>query len=198
LNGVRGRVLDACAAPGGKSGHLLEAGAGQVDLTCVDVDEERLRSVAENLDRLDLDATLIAADASNPNEWWDESPFDAILVDAPCSASGVIRRHPDIKLLRREEDLEALNVRQYGLLQSLWPLLAPGGRLLYVTCSVFAAENDAVVSRFMKNTGDAREDNVLQNNNIHDLMRAKACGFQILPGTAGLDGFFYAGLKKVS
>ena len=198
LNGVRGRVLDACAAPGGKSGHLLEAGAGQVDLTCVDVDEERLRSVAENLDRLGLDATLIAADASNPNEWWDESPFDAILVDAPCSASGVIRRHPDIKLLRREEDLEALNVRQYGLLQSLWPLLAPGGRLLYVTCSVFAAENDAVVSRFMENTGDAREDNVLQNNNIHDLMRAKACGFQILPGTAGLDGFFYAGLKKVS
>jgi 16S rRNA (cytosine967-C5)-methyltransferase len=198
LEGVSGRVLDACAAPGGKSGHLLELAAQHIDLTCIDKDEGRLVAVQENLDRLDFDATLIAADASNPSKWWDGSPFDAILLDAPCSASGVIRRHPDIKLLRRETDIVALARLQFGLLEALWPLLVPGGRLLYVTCSVLAAENDKVVARFLNATGDAQEDSVLQNNNIHDLMRDKACGRQILPGTAGLDGFYYAGLKKVS
>ncbi len=198
LEGVSGRVLDACAAPGGKSGHLLELAAQHIDLTCIDKDEGRLVAVQENLDRLDFDATLIAADASNPSKWWDGSPFDAILLDAPCSASGVIRRHPDIKLLRRKTDIAALARLQFGLLEALWPLLVPGGRLLYVTCSVLAAENDKVVARFLNVTGDAQEDSVLQNNNIHDLMRDKACGRQILPGTAGLDGFYYAGLKKVS
>jgi 16S rRNA (cytosine967-C5)-methyltransferase len=198
LKDVSGRVLDACAAPGGKSGHLLELAAQHIDLTCIDKDEGRLVAVQENLDRLDFDATLIAADASNPSKWWDGSPFDAILLDAPCSASGVIRRHPDIKLLRRETDIVALARLQFDLLEALWPLLVPGGRLLYVTCSVLAAENDKVVGRFLNATGDAQEDSVLQNNNIHDLMRDKACGRQILPGTAGLDGFYYAGLKKVS
>jgi 16S rRNA (cytosine967-C5)-methyltransferase len=124
--------------------------------------------------------------------------FDAILLDAPCSASGVIRRHPDIKLLRRASDIDALAQLQSGLLEGLWPLLAPGGRLLYVTCSVFAAENDAPVGRFLEAHADAKEDRVLQNNNIRDLMRSKACGYQILPGTAGLDGFYFAGLVKVS
>jgi 16S rRNA (cytosine967-C5)-methyltransferase len=198
LQDIEGRVLDACAAPGGKSGHLLELGEGRIDLTCIDMDESRLVRVSENLDRLGFCATLIAADASKPDEWWDGSSFDAILLDAPCSASGVIRRHPDIKLLRRPEDLDSLAALQLKLLAALWALLAPGGRLLYATCSVFAAENDGVVARFLRDSADAREDDVLQNNNIRDLMRDKACGQQILPGTAGLDGFYYAGLVKVS
>ena len=198
VDGVEGRVLDACAAPGGKSGHLLELTRGRIDLTCVDKDQARLGGVAANLDRLGLDATLIAADASKPCKWWDGSPFNAILLDAPCSASGVIRRHPDIKLLRRATDIQELAALQVCLLDALWPLLAPEGRMLYVTCSVFAAENEAVVAAFLEQTGDAQEDDVLQNNNIRDLMRDKACGEQILPGTAGTDGFYYAGLVKVS
>ena len=198
VDGISGRVLDACAAPGGKSGHLLELGGGRINLTCMDKDEARLGSVSENLNRLGFDATLIAADASKPKEWWDGSPFDAILLDAPCSASGVIRRHPDIKLLRRQADLDRLAQLQSELLVALWPLLARGGRLLYVTCSTFAVENDAVVARFLRDTVDAQEEDVLQNNNIRDLMRTKACGHYILPGTAGLDGFYYAGLRKVS
>ncbi len=198
LDGVAGRVLDACAAPGGKTGHLLEVAGEQIELTAIDNDKARLQLVRENLDRLGFDATLIAADASKPSEWWDGEPFNAILLDAPCSASGVIRRHPDIKHLRRATDIPELAQLQASLLQTLWPLLAPAGRLLYVTCSVLAAENDEVVARFLKTTDDAREDDVLQNNNIRDLMRDKACGRQILPGTAGLDGFYYAGLKKVS
>jgi len=198
LEGVTGRVLDACAAPGGKTGHLLEVAGDQIEVTAIDSDSERLQSVRENLDRLGFDATLIASDASKPGEWWDGTPFNAILLDAPCSASGVIRRHPDIKHLRRATDIPELARLQASLLKSLWPLLAPGGRLLYVTCSVLAAENDDVVARFLKTTDDAREDDVLQNNNIRDLMRDKTCGHQILPGTAGLDGFYYAGLMKVS
>ncbi len=198
LDGVTGRVLDACAAPGGKTGHLLEAAGGQIEVTAIDSSSARLMSVRENLDRLGFDATLIAADASKPSEWWDGEPFSAILLDAPCSASGVIRRHPDIKHLRRSTDIPELARLQASLLKNLWPLLAPGGRLLYVTCSVLDAENDEVVAGFLETTDDAREDNVLQNNNIRDLMRDKACGHQVLPGTAGLDGFYYAGLKKVS
>ena len=198
LEGGTGRVLDACAAPGGKSGQLLESGAGRIDLTCVDIDASRLASVSQNLGRLGFDATLIAADASNPDEWWDGERFEAVLLDAPCSASGVLRRHPDIKLLRRPADIDGLARLQSSLLGALWPLLAPGGRLLYMTCSVFTAENDAIVARFIEDNEDAQEDDVLQNNNIRDLMRDKAYGQQILPGTAGMDGFYYAGLVKVS
>jgi 16S rRNA (cytosine967-C5)-methyltransferase len=198
LDGIAGRVLDACSAPGGKSGHLLEIAGDRIELTCLDRDRQRLAAVAANLDRLGRNATLIAADASKPGKWWDGSRFDAILLDAPCSASGVIRRHPDIKLLRRATDVPELAAVQLGLLEALWPLLAPGGRMLYVTCSVFAAENENVVGGFLRNAGDAREDCVLQNNNIRDLMRDKACGQQVLPGTAGLDGFYYAGFVKAS
>jgi 16S rRNA (cytosine967-C5)-methyltransferase len=197
-DGFSGRMLDACAAPGGKSGHLLELAGDRAALTCIDIDELRLTGVAENLERLGLNATLIAADASNPQEWWDGKPFNAILLDAPCSASGVIRRHPDIKLLRRPTDIRKLARLQSTMLDALWPLLAEGGRMLYVTCSVLAAENDKVVARFLANNDNAQEDQVLQNYNIHDLMRNKACGQQILPGTAGLDGFYFAGLVKVS
>ena len=192
------RVLDACAAPGGKSGHLLELAGGEIDLTCVDSDESRLAAVSDTLERLGFSATLIAADASKPSEWWDGHLFDAILLDAPCSASGVIRRHPDIKLLRRPADIGALAELQSALLDALWPTLTPGGRLVYATCSVLAEENDKVVGAFLDRCNDAQEDEVLQDYNIRDLMRDKACGHQILPGTAGLDGFYYASLVKVS
>lgn len=198
LAGTGGRVLDACAAPGGKSGHLLELDADRIDLTCVDADEARLGDVAANLARLGFDATLRTADASKPQTWWDGEPYDAILVDAPCSATGVIRRHPDIKLLRRPSDIAGFAARQSGMLEALWPLLAPGGRLLYVTCSVVAAENDLVVGRFLDARGDAEEEQALHNNNIRDLMRPKAHGYQVLPGSNGMDGFYYASLRKVS
>ncbi len=196
LQGNGRRVLDACAAPGGKSGHLLELGGSEVDLTCLDRDAKRLQAVAQNLDRLGRAATLVCGDASTPQTWWDGSAFDAILLDAPCSATGVIRRHPDIKLLRRASDIAPLAGLQRSLLDRVWPLLAPGGRLLYVTCSVLAAENDDVLRPFIEATADAREIAALQNNNIRDLMQRKACGFQVLPGTADMDGFYYACLEK--
>ena len=192
------RILDACAAPGGKSGHLLElAGAGS-ELIAIDRDPQRLAGMHATLQRLRLDATVRAADASNPKEWWDGRAFDRILVDAPCSASGVIRRHPDIKLLRRADDIAALATRQSAMLEALWPLLAPCGRLLYVTCSVLAAENDAVVERFLAAHRDAEESRVLPNYNIRDLMVEKTCGFQVLPGREGMDGFYFACLEKKS
>ena len=196
LQGSGGRVLDACAAPGGKSGHLLELGGAAIDLTCVDRDPERLRAVEDNLRRLGRSATLVCGDASTPQDWWDGSAFDAILLDAPCSATGVIRRHPDIKLLRRAADIAPLASLQRSLLDRSWQLLAPGGRLLYVTCSVLAAENDEVLRPFLEATPDARENDALQNNNIRDVMQRKACGFQVLPGTADMDGFYYACLEK--
>ena len=196
LENASGRVLDACAAPGGKSGHLLELGGKGLSLVCVDSDEPRTLSIAENLARIDENATIIAADASKPEEWWDKQAFDAILLDAPCSATGVIRRHPDIKLLRRESDLTNLAKLQRKLLEALWPLLAPGGTLLYVTCSVLAVENDEVTEYFLADHSDAIEYDVLPNYNIRDLMRKKACGYQILPGSAGMDGFYYAALRK--
>ena len=196
LRGNGGRVLDACAAPGGKSGHLLELGGAEIDLTCLDSNAKRLDSVRDNLGRLGRTATLVCGDASTPQTWWDGTAFDAILLDAPCSATGVIRRHPDIKLLRRATDIAPLARLQRRLLDSLWPLLAPGGRLLYVTCSVLAAENDDVLRPFIEATTDAQEDVALQNNNIRDLMQRKACGFQVLPGTAEMDGFYYACLER--
>lgn len=191
-----GRILDACAAPGGKTAHLLELAGSGAEVTAVDRDPERLAAVGENLRRLDLSATLVAADASTPEEWWDGRPFDRVLLDAPCSATGVVRRHPDIKLLRRGSDIAALADLQRRLLEALWPLLAPGGRLLYVTCSVLAEENERVVGAFLSACKTAREDQLLPNNNIRDLMYRRASGFQFLPGAAGLDGFYYACLEK--
>ena len=198
LKDLQGRILDACAAPGGKSGHLLELGGDQIELTCIDNDETRLARVSENLDRLGFNATKMLADASKPEEWWDKRPFDGILLDVPCSATGVIRRHPDIKHRRRASDSEALAANQFAMLTAAWTMLAVGGRLLYVTCSVLAAENDELVTRFLRQNADAREIDVLHNNNIRDLMREKASGLQVLPGTAGLDGFYFACLGKVS
>jgi 16S rRNA (cytosine967-C5)-methyltransferase len=196
LEGIGGRVLDACAAPGGKSGHLLEAGQGRIALTCLDSDGVRLGDVAENLTRLRLDATLVEGDASEPQAWWDGELYEAILVDAPCSATGVIRRHPDIKLLRRPSDIAGLAARQSRILDALWPLLAPGGRMLYATCSVLAEENGEVVQRFLDTHTDAGEEQALHNSNIRDVMRPKAPGYQVLPGANGMDGFYYAALRK--
>ena len=195
---THGRILDACAAPGGKTGHLLELG-GDIEVTAVERDAKRIEGIKENLSRIGRSATIIGADASKTREWWDGVPFDGILLDAPCSATGVIRRHPDIKLLRRGSDINELSQLQGALLDALWLLLKPGGYLLYATCSTLAAENHGVLERFLKGHDDAVEDDVLPNNNIRDLMRRRACGYQVLPGTAGLDGFYYACLvKKVS
>jgi len=193
---TEGRILDACAAPGGKSGHLLEIGGDRIELTALDKDAERIEGIRQNLDRLGRDATIGVADASKPEEWWDGEQFDGILLDAPCSATGVIRRHPDIKLLRRASDIKSLALLQRAMLDALWALLIPGGRLLYVTCSTLAAENDEVTGDFLKDQRDAVEDDVLPNYNIRDLMRRKACGYQVLPGMARLDGFYFACLEK--
>ena len=194
------RILDACAAPGGKTAHLLELAGGDAHLDAVDVDPERLDAVRVNLERLGLDrarrVALHAASAEETESWWDGTPYDRILLDAPCSASGVIRRHPDIKLLRRDSDVAALTGVQARLLRRLWSVLSPGGVLLYVTCSVFDAENGAIIERFVAETPDAEPAQLLPNNNIRALMRERGKGYQLLPGTRGLDGFFYAALSK--
>ena len=162
----------------------------------LDLDENRLDKVRENLDRLGAHATVLAADASNPKEWWDGVQFDRILLDVPCSGTGVIRRHPDIKILRRPGDIAVLARSQQTLLDALWPLLKANGRLLYASCSVLTEENDAVIGEFMSTHQDAREDDALLNNNIRDLMHRKTRGYQILPGSQDLDGFYYASLTK--
>ncbi|MDG4597985.1 MAG: 16S rRNA (cytosine(967)-C(5))-methyltransferase RsmB [Candidatus Contendobacter sp.] len=184
------RVLDACAAPGGKTAHLLEC-VPDLELTALDRDVERLKRVRENLARLRLAARLVAGDARHPADWWDGVPYDRILLDAPCSATGVIRRHPDIKLLRRHTDIAALADQQQALLTGLWPLLRPGGRLLYATCSVLRQENEQVVAAFLAARPEVREHRIMA-----DWGRALARGRQILPGEAGMDGFYYAVLVK--
>ena len=190
------RVLDACAAPGGKTAHILELADNRLDLVALDSDPQRLQRVEENLGRLELSATLLAGDASRPDDWWDGRQFDRILLDAPCSATGVIRRHPDIKLLRQAADIESLAALQGNILKALWPLLAPGGRLVYATCSVLEPENSSVVEQFINNELSARLDKELRNYNIRAVMQPKGCGYQILPGDEDMDGFFYACLER--
>lgn len=185
------RVLDACAAPGGKTAHLLEQSAGPIDLTALDVAPARLADVAATLERLDLACTLRAADAGATDAWWDGAPFDRILLDAPCSATGVIRRHPDIRLHRRASDIPAMTRAQRRLLGALWPLLRPGGRLLYATCSIMPEENDAVVVSLREACPDM---NVVPIAGPWG--RATALGRQILPGDEEMDGFYYALLEK--
>jgi 16S rRNA (cytosine967-C5)-methyltransferase len=191
------RVLDACAAPGGKTGHLLEL-AELAQLVAVDVSPERLTRIADNLRRLGLSATLVAGDAAVPAHWWDGQPFQRILLDVPCSATGVIRRHPDIKLLRRPEDVAALANTQLQLLQASWALLAPGGRLVYASCSALQAETVAVVEAFMATGVQARETTAAAFADIGAIeatMPARV-GRRIAAGTAGMDGFYYACLEK--
>lgn len=186
------RVLDACAAPGGKTGHLLEL-AGRLRVTAVDVDARRLERVSGNLRRLGLQAELLAADASEPPAQWLETGFDRILLDAPCSATGVMRRHPDIRLLRRASDIGELAQRQSALLEALWPCLLPGGKLLYATCSLMPQENHLQVQAFLQQHSDAQV-LPMQGDWGHDL----GSGRQTLPGEHTMDGFFYALMEKVS
>ena len=188
------RVLDACAAPGGKTGALLEIAGGPIALTAVDSDAARLVRVDDNLRRLGREAKRVQADLCEPPLWWDGAPFDAILLDAPCSGTGVIRRHPDIKLLRRAADIAGFAARQLLLLRGCWPLLRKGGRLLYATCSVLPAENAAVVRAFLAATSGASVAPVpepLAGLPLHPC----GPGWQLLPGAAG-DGFYYACLHK--
>ena len=184
-------VLDACAAPGGKTCHLLEA-TPHLELTAVELDAERLPRIQDNLERLQLQASLIRADASEPDTWWNGEAYDRILVDAPCSATGVIRRHPDIKLLRRKEDIESLVQIQAKMLDALWPLLKPGGRLLYATCSVLTEENSHQIARFLSVHEDAEEKALQLACKTPDTDH----GLQLLPAPGGHDGFFYACLEK--
>ncbi|MFI2811073.1 MULTISPECIES: 16S rRNA (cytosine(967)-C(5))-methyltransferase RsmB [Microbulbifer] len=188
------RVLDACAAPGGKSCHLLEL-QPTIQLACLDIDEERLDRVAENLERMGASAELLCADAAETRDWWDGEPYDRILLDAPCSATGVIRRNPDIKLVRREEDIDALAELQARILRAQWQLLRPGGSLLYATCSILPEENSAVVARFIAETGDA-SDNTPQMLGGVPWGEPQAAGMQVFPDAGGGDGFFYALLRK--
>ena len=185
------RVLDACAAPGGKTGHILELAPQLESLLAIDVDETRLQKVRENLQRLHLDAGLLAADAGEPQAWWDGKPFDRILLDAPCSASGVVRRHPDIKLLRRPADVRSLSQQQQRLLEALWPLLASGGMLLYASCSVFRQENSDNLQVFLDQHSDASE-LPLQA----EWGKVLPVGRQLLPGEHDMDGFYFACLTK--
>lgn len=180
------RVLDVCAAPGGKAAHILERAA--VQLTALDRDPDRLARVRDNFARLGLDAKLMAADATAPTKWWDGKPYDCILVDAPCSATGVIRRHPDIKLRRRPDDLTKLIRTQSQILDGVWPCLAPGGKLLYATCSLLAEENEQQVQNFVARRPDAAPDPWGSGGT--------PVGRQILPGEDGMDGFYYACLCK--
>ena len=185
------RVLDACAAPGGKTAHLLELAA--MDLVALDVDAARCERIVETLQRIGLAARIVTADAAKPAGWWDGVPFDAILLDAPCTASGIVRRHPDVRWLRRESDIAQLAAQQARLLAALWPLLAPGGRLLYCTCSVFLAEGEAQIQTFVMHNKEA----VLLPSPGHLLPRSKAKGDAVPDNRdSDHDGFFYALLEK--
>lgn len=185
------RVLDACAAPGGKTAHLLEWAQGDLQLQALDVSEARLPRVHENLHRLNLRASVTCANAADLDSWWDGEPFDRILLDAPCTGSGVIRRHPDIKLLRREEDVNQLTVVQANLMDKLWSCLAKGGRMLYATCSVLRDENDRQIQSFMERTEDAELLPLAL-----PLGKNGKFGCQLFPTSEGSDGFFYALLAR--
>lgn len=185
------RVLDACSAPGGKACHILELAPGIKQLIAVDIDRSRLARVRENLDRLKLTALLVQADVADTASWWDGQSFDRILLDAPCSATGVIRRHPDIKLLRKSADIDKLAEQQLAILSKLWPTLQIGGRLLYATCSVLTEENDGVIEKFM---GSVPNCNLLATN-IQAGVDTRF-GRQLFPVGGAHDGFYYAMLGK--
>jgi 16S rRNA (cytosine967-C5)-methyltransferase len=184
-------VLDACAAPGGKTAHILECEPALSSLIALDNNPNRLNKVKENLSRLQLNAQLICQDAACPDDWWDGKLFDRILLDAPCSGSGVIRRHPDIKLLRRPSDISKMVAEQNRLLSALWPLLKKDGLLIYSTCSIFSEENSDLLQNFLHNHPDAKEQKILT-----DWGKNCQVGKQILPGMNNMDGFYYACLRK--
>ena len=185
------KVLDLCAAPGGKTCHILELNDALTRVCAVEVDERRMQRVTENLQRLKLDAELVVADVCDYEQWWNGELFDRILIDAPCSASGVIRRHPDIKSLRRETDIDVLVKLQADILLAAWQMLAVGGELLYVTCSIFKDENQNQIQNFLNASLDAEE--ILLEENW-----GQAClhGRQLFPGEEDADGFYFCRLKK--
>ncbi|MEE1922311.1 16S rRNA (cytosine(967)-C(5))-methyltransferase RsmB [Pseudomonas sp. 148P] len=187
------RVLDACCAPGGKTCHLLEAEPKLAGVVAIDLEAKRLTRVRENLDRLGLDAQLIACDARDTASWWDGKGFQRILLDAPCSATGVIRRHPDIKLTRQADDIAALAGLQGELLDALWPTLEVGGMLLYATCSTLPTENTEVIAAFLARTPGARELDLATDAGIR-----QPHGRQLLAQEGGHDGFYYAKLIKIA
>jgi 16S rRNA (cytosine967-C5)-methyltransferase len=189
--GAGARVLDACAAPGGKTAHLQELAGNRLDLLALDADAQRLQKVRQNLQRLALNGELKHADARDSAAWWDGQPFDAILLDAPCSASGIVRRHPDARWLRRAEDIAALAKVQAQLLEALWPLLKPGGRLLYATCSVFKDEGQHQIDAFLQRHSDTRW-RQFDAGAGHLLPLADNAGDE----PALSDGFYYALLHK--
>ncbi|MCL4185819.1 MAG: 16S rRNA (cytosine(967)-C(5))-methyltransferase RsmB, partial [Burkholderiaceae bacterium] len=195
------RVLDACAGPGGKTTHLLELADCRV--TALDLGEARLRPVRENLARLGLGqpggpghpAAVVAGDARRPQDWWDGRPFDRILVDAPCTASGIVRRHPDIRWLRRRSDLATLSRTQGEILGTLWPLLEPGGKLLFATCSVFRVEGESVVNHFLAERPDAKRSGLFWRFG-GDLAEPVSQLLPVAEPARDHDGFFYALLEK--
>ena len=185
------KILDACAAPGGKTAHLLEL--VDADVTALDIDARRCARIAQNLQRLNLRANIVVGDAGQPDTWWDGALFDAILLDAPCTASGIVRRHPDVRWLRRPTDIAQLAALQAQLLETLWPLLRPGGRLVYCTCSVFRAEGDAQIKTFVAHHTDA----VFMPSPGHLLPQNGAASPLFPDNLAGEhDGFYYALLEK--
>lgn len=184
------RILDACAAPGGKTCHLLELQPKLQTCVALDIDQSRLQRVSENLKRLQHNAQVIAGDAADPQTWWDGQLFDRILLDAPCSATGVIRRHPDIKWLRKAKDIDELVQLQAAILESMWSLLKPGGTLLYATCSILPQENSQQISAFLQKQADA------ELSPIQEGETPQQPGRQILPGEQKMDGFYYARLIK--
>jgi 16S rRNA (cytosine967-C5)-methyltransferase len=186
------RILDACAAPGGKTGHLLEI-YPHAHVLALDVDASRCERIHQNLQRLGLQAEVLAADAGQPAKWWDGQEFDAILLDAPCTASGIVRRHPDVRWLRRPTDSGQLAKTQTALLKALWPLLVPGGRLLYCTCSVFKAEGDETVQAFLQSNTNA----LLHPSPGHLIPGQVSIGLPVEDNPLGEhDGFYYALLEK--
>ncbi len=192
------RVLDACAAPGGKACHLAELEPGLAELVALEVDAGRATRIDSNLARLGLAARVVVADAGKPESWWDGRPFDRILLDVPCSGSGVIRRHPDIKLLRRAADVARFAAQQSALLAACWRLLAPGGRLVYASCSVFAAENAAVVGGFLAGEPQAVEVTESARLSLPGRLpwQVAGPGCALASGAADADGFYYACLEK--
>jgi len=183
------RILDACAAPGGKTCHILEH-APDNEVIALDIAANRLKQIEQNTERLELNATLIASDAADTDKWWDGILFDRILIDAPCSGTGVIRRHPDIKLLRRADDIDSLAKQQQHLLNTLWPLLKPDGLLVYTTCSALKQENEQQVASFLDQHPEAQEIEASPAP-----AQRRPFGYQRLPGDDDLDGFYYACLR---
>lgn len=185
-------ILDACCAPGGKTCHILEYTNNQANVVALDADASRLKRVQENLDRLSLSASVLQGEAQSPDQWWDGTPFDRILLDVPCSATGVIRRHPDIKLLRQREDIDNLATLQQEILQTAWGMLKPGGQLLYATCSVLPLENHKNIEAFLSSQADAKLSTLELSTGLDT-----GFGHQLFPQQQGHDGFFYALLTKL-